>query len=123
MGGNFVSSDFAFFVIIAAAVANDLFDALVVAKFATVTFEHDIYVGDHFSTRAKSRDIFERRGYIHAFKDIHNDNNSTFVYEDWYVHPDLVDMNYVNRIKAANSKNYEDSPTTGRSIAWGRIEY
>jgi hypothetical protein len=92
-------------------------------KFATVTFEHDIYVGDHFSTRAKSRDILERRGYIHAFKDIHNDNNPTYVYEDWYVHPDLVDMNYVNHIKTANTKNYEDSPTTGRSIAWGRIEY
>ena len=91
--------------------------------FATVTFEHDIYTGDHFSTRSKSREIFERRGYIHAFKDIHNDNNSKFVYEDWYVHPDLVDMEYVNRIKAVNDKNYENSPTTGQSIAWGRIEY
>jgi hypothetical protein len=92
-------------------------------KFATVTFEHDIYTGDHYSTRAKSREIFERRGYVHAFKDIHNDNNSKLVYEDWYVHPELVDMDYVNRIKVANIKNYEDSPTTGRSIAWGRIEY
>jgi hypothetical protein len=92
-------------------------------KFATVTFEHDIYRGDYFSTRTLSREIFERRGYIHAFKDIHNDGNPSSVYEDWYVHPDLVDMEYVNRIKAANVKNYEVSPTTGKSIAWGRIEY
>ena len=106
-------------------IALKLLDAQVLEtyKFATVTFEHDIYRGDHYSTRALSREIFERRGYIHAFKDIHNDDNPSAVYEDWYVHPDLVDMEYVNRIKAVNVKNYQVSPTAGQSIAWGRIEY
>lgn len=28
-------------------------------------------------------------------------------FEDWYVHPDLVDMNYVNRIISTDSLNVE----------------
>ena len=66
-------------------------------KFATVTFEHDIYTGDHFNTRNKSREIFENRGYIRVFSDVSNGHNP---YEDWYVHPDLVDMEYINKIKS-----------------------
>ena len=32
-------------------------------KFATLTFEHDIYRGDFFETRKISRDILQSRGY------------------------------------------------------------
>ena len=59
--------------------------------FATVTFEHDIYRGDFFNTREKSRNIFKNRGYILMFPDV-----STFFegkdcqFEDWYIHPSLV---------------------------------
>ena len=38
--------------------------------FATITFEHDIYTGDFYNTRAKSREILTKRGYICVFKDI-----------------------------------------------------
>lgn len=57
--------------------------------FGVVTFEHDIYSGDHHNTRAESRKIFERRGYIRLFSDV-------FCYyeyqpfEDWYVHPSVI---------------------------------
>jgi len=59
--------------------------------FATVTFEHDIYTGDYFSTRSKSREIFAKRGYILIFPDVCVYLNGNWVpFEDWYVYPDSV---------------------------------
>ena len=98
---------------------NEIFDTY---KFATVTFEHDIYTGDYFNTREKSREIFKNRGYVCVFEDIHN-LSPEFVYEDWYVHPDLVDMDYVNQLKNNNIKNYVDNSITQKSINWKSIEY
>jgi len=73
-------------------------------KFATVTFEHDIYSGDHYNTRIASREIFLKNGYILVFPDVRN--GTRFPYEDWYVHPDLVNMNYINNIKTNESLDY-----------------
>jgi hypothetical protein len=91
--------------------------------FATVTFEHDIYRGDFYNTRMRSRQIFEERGYVCIFKDIH-ENDPKCVYEDWYVHPSLVDMDYVNALMSKNASHYESNPITGdQSIAWQKIDY
>jgi hypothetical protein len=79
---------------------NTIFDNY---KFATITFEHDIYSGDHFNTRQTSRNIFLKRGYILVFPDVKNGPNA---FEDWYVHPDLVDMNYINKIKTNESLEF-----------------
>ena len=101
---------------------NEVFDKY---KFATVTFEHDIY-NRHFdnvtfdNTRSKSRDIFKKRGYVCVFEDINHDNNP---YEDWYVHPDLVDMNYVNNLIENNKKNYTYHSITEKTINCRSIEY
>jgi hypothetical protein len=67
-------------------------------RFAVVTFEQDIYNGDYFDTRKLSREIFERRGYVRVFSDVHA-GEPYGEHEDWYVHPDLVDMNFINKIK------------------------
>ena len=77
-------------------------------KFAVITFEHDIYRNNKNEnlfnvTRDKSREIFKRRGYVCVFKDISNDTNP---YEDWYVHPELVDMDYIEKLIEKNSSNY-----------------
>jgi hypothetical protein len=74
-------------------------------KFSVVTFEHDIYAGDCYNTRAKSREIFERNGYVRVFSDIQNGGNA---YEDWYVYPSQVDMNYINTIKSDISYEWTD---------------
>jgi len=74
-------------------------------KFASVTFEHDIYDGDKFNTRLASREIFLNRGYILVFPDVKNGQHP---FEDWYIHPDLVDINYVNKIKTDQSLDYHD---------------
>jgi hypothetical protein len=96
---------------------NDIFDTY---KFATITFEHDIYTGNYFDTREKSRDIFKKRGYICVFEDV---NGGGLPYEDWYVHPDLVDMNYVNILIENNKKYYVNHPITGTTINWMDIQY
>ena len=73
-------------------------------KFATVTFEHDIYTGDYFDTRNKSRQIFESRGYVLVFPDVRVFWEGYYKpFEDWYVHPDLVAMNIINKIQTNES--------------------
>jgi hypothetical protein len=89
-------------------------------KFATITFEHDIYNSNFNNTRLQSRDIFSRRGYLCVFEDINNQGNP---YEDWYVHPDLVDLNYVNRLIENNKKNYFYNSITTKSINFENIDY
>lgn len=77
--------------------------------FATVTFEHDIYTGDFFSTREMSRKIFKDRGYILTFPDvtlyIHGGQKA---FEDWYMHPKLIDIDYINKVKRDVSMCHTD---------------
>ena len=97
---------------------NTVFDEY---KFATVTFEHDIYTGNYFNTREKSREIFKKRGYILVFPDVLFKDN--IVFEDWYVHPDLVDMEYINNLIKNNISNYVHHDITGKSIHCQSIKY
>ena len=90
-------------------------------KFATITFEHDIYHTNFNNTRSNSREIFNKRGYVCVFKDINNCGVNP--YEDWYVHPDLVDMNYINTLMETNNKNYIKNPITETTINWQDIKY
>jgi hypothetical protein len=64
--------------------------------FSVVTFEHDIYRGNYFNTQQLSRNIFLKNGYVPVFKNVKNCGNP---FEDWYVHPNFVDMTYINSIK------------------------
>lgn len=98
---------------------NELFDNY---KFATVTFEHDIYTGDYYNTRKKSREIFNKRGYKCVFPDICWFKEDV-VFEDWYVHPDLVDMEYINKLIENNINNYNYNPITEKSINHQNIIY
>ena len=92
-------------------------------KFATITFEHDIYHTNYLNTRLASRKIFEDRGYV---------NHKGYPYEDWYIHPDLVDSELVNTLIKKNEQKYKsnvkefryfhESPVN-KSINWEDIEY
>ena len=97
---------------------NEIFDTY---KFATVTFEHDIYSTNFANTRLESRNIFSKRGYICVFEDINN--RGVNPYEDWYVHPDLVDMNYVNNLIENNKTYYVNHSITKKTINWQDIQY
>ena len=88
-------------------------------KFATITFEHSIYCGNFYNTRSISRNIFLKRGYIRVFDNVNNGGNAC---EDWYVYPDLVNMEYVNNLIEINRLQYEDSDF-GRTINCKNIVY
>ena len=98
---------------------NTVFDTY---KFATITFEHDVYLGNHFDTREASRRIFDKRGYVRIFPDV-CDHNTAIVFEDWYVHPDLVDMDYVRKLMDDNAAKYVVNSITGKSINCQDIIY
>lgn len=96
-------------------------------KFAVVTFKHDCkaelcHLPIVQMTRTKSREIFKKRGYICVFEDIHNISPES-VYEDWYVHPELVDIEYIANLKEKNMNKYVANSITGKSINWQSINY
>lgn len=99
-------------------------------KFAIITFEHDIYHTNYLNTRLVSRQIFENRGYLRVFSDVNNEGYYPF--EDWYVHPDLVDNELVNNLIKKNENKYKSKFITmksfqesvvHKSINWQDIEY
>ena len=98
---------------------RDIFDTY---TFATVTFEHDIYHSNRHNTREISREIFARRGYTPVFQDINNDGIQ-YPYEDWYVHPTLVNTGYIQELMDKNLPKYIKHPVIGRTINWRDIEY
>jgi len=85
------------------------FDVFNKYKFATITFEHDIYTGDWFNTRNLSREIFKKNGYILVFPDVKVYYEGKYCpFEDWYIHPDLIDIEFINKIKTEESLFHKD---------------
>jgi hypothetical protein len=85
---------------------NTIFDKY---KFAAITFEHDIYRGNYFDTKKISRQIFKDRGYVLVFPDIKVFWEGGYKpFEDWYIHPELVDMDHINKIKTDISLTREE---------------
>lgn len=66
-------------------------------KFRVITYEHDDYVDMSGQYRQKSREYLTARGYVLMVNDVSPDGKSNF--EDWYVHPDLVDRTILRRMK------------------------
>jgi hypothetical protein len=80
-------------------------------KFATITFEHDIYRGNYYDTREISRAIFARRGYILIFPDVKVFFGGKYCeFEDWYVHPDLIPSEIINNLYR---RIFETAPQLG----------
>jgi hypothetical protein len=71
-------------------------------KFKVITFEHDHYADDTQTIRDKSRKYLESFGYELVVDNISPDDYSP--YEDWWVHPSLVDANIVKLMKQVNNK-------------------
>lgn len=65
-------------------------------KFAIITYEHDYYIDETKSFQEKSKNYLEGLGYLRVISNISPDDNRP--YEDWWVHPDLVNMEIVNKI-------------------------
>jgi len=77
-------------------------------KFAVITYEHDHYLDRTKSYRTKSREYLLSLGYELVVSDVSPEGGSSF--EDWYVHPDLVDRNIIDIMKdvSPSIKNIDD---------------
>ncbi len=71
-------------------------------KFSVITYEHDYYVDVTKSYREKSRRYLTMMGYELIVSDVSPDGISNF--EDWWVHPDLVDSKIIKVMKDNSEK-------------------
>jgi SAM-dependent methyltransferase len=65
-------------------------------RFAVITYEHDYYCDETKSFRDKSRKYLESFGYKLVVDNISPDDSR--LYEDWWVHPDLVDVSVIEKM-------------------------
>jgi hypothetical protein len=72
-------------------------------RFAVITYEHDYYVDVTKSYREKSRRYLTDMGYELVVSNVSPRENCPF--EDWWVHPDLVDRELIEKIKTAPDTN------------------
>ena len=77
-------------------------------KFAVITYEHDFYIDSTKSYKEKSRELLKSKGYVLVVDDVSPDGKSSF--EDWWVHPDLVNPNILSKMSLITSraKNMEE---------------
>ena len=77
-------------------------------KFRVITFEHDLYTGGQASNvRTESRRFLKELGYHMVVNDVGLDGKSV---EDWWIHPELVDMNRIAMLQCDNETmiNFDD---------------
>lgn len=63
-------------------------------KFRVITYEHDYYLDITRSYKQKSREFLEKNGYLLVVNDVSPEGSCSF--EDWWVHPDLVDKRIID---------------------------
>jgi len=71
-------------------------------RFAVITFEHDYFADEMSGVREKSRKYLQTQGYELVVSNIAPNRYNS--YEDWWVHPELVDRERINRIKDTSDK-------------------
>lgn len=71
-------------------------------QFRVITAEHNLYAYD--SMRGPMREILERHGYFMVCGDVKFGGNA---FEDWWVHPSLVDVNAVAEFVCDNTEASE----------------
>lgn len=69
-------------------------------KFAVITYEHDHYMDMTQSFRRKSRAFLRSHGYELVVANV--SPNESAVFEDWWVHPDLVSCEVIDRMKSTD---------------------
>lgn len=84
-------------------------------RFAVITFEHDHYADESSNIREKSRKYLQSLGYELVIANVAPDNYNSF--EDWWVHPDLVNRDIINRIK-----NTSEMPKRADKLMFGRYD-
>jgi len=102
-------------------------------KFAVITYEHDYYVDVTRSYREKSREFLKSQGYVLVVNDVSPEGTSNF--EDWWVHPDLVNSEILNKMQSVKDGihdvreymfpdvvNHINTPINLENIDWGPFD-
>lgn len=89
--------------------ARNTFEALLLIpfdkyRFGVITYEHDWYIDEDKTIRDKSRKYLKMMGYELVVSNVSVDNKSPF--EDWWVHPALVDKDIIDKIRNISEINY-----------------
>jgi hypothetical protein len=71
-------------------------------KFAVITYEHDYWNDTERKYQLISQEYLISKGYELVINNVGANENQPF--EDWYVHPDLIDMKRVKKIKNISNK-------------------
>jgi len=78
-------------------------------KFGVITYEHDYYNDESKSYKYKSREYLLSKGYELVLTNIAPREGCD--YEDWYVHPDLIGRDLIDKIK-----NTDDTVKIARDL-------
>lgn len=73
-------------------------------RFAVITFEHDHYLDESDSIRDRSRAYLRSLGYVLVLDDVSMNEFDSF--EDWWVHPQLMDkrgLDLINHFRSYNN--------------------
>jgi len=71
-------------------------------RFSVITYEHDYYIDETESFKDKSREYLRSKGYELVLTNVAP--NEWKDYEDWWVHPDLVNMTALTQLKDTSNK-------------------
>ena len=71
-------------------------------RFAVITYEHDFYNDPSKLYRDLSREYLISKGYKMVLSNVSIDDQTP--YEDWWVHPDLVDLDNFNYLVSVDEK-------------------
>lgn len=96
-------------------------------KFAVITFEHDYHADASRKYKNLSRQYLEKHGYVLMIKNLRF--NGKYDWEDWWVHPDLVDSKIIARMQNLTDENVstkdylftEEEPE--ELFDWGNFPY
>ena len=89
-------------------------------RFAVITYEHDDYVDITQSYKQKSRDFLQSKGYVLAVPDVTPVDG--FSFEDWWIHPDLVDQSRVWRMNKLSNINWGSLDDVNKNTIYREIE-
>jgi hypothetical protein len=71
-------------------------------QFGVISYEHDYYTDETRSYRDLSRKYLQEKGYKLVVAGVSPDESTPF--EDWYCHPDIVDINTINQLKTKDNQ-------------------
>lgn len=89
-------------------------------RFAVITYEHDDYVDTTQSFKQKARELLWSKGYALAVADVSPIDGYSF--EDWWIHPDLIDITKVWSMNRLADIDWGDSNDWDRATVYREVQ-